>query len=281
MVKIFGKIWLLAVCLFACCMLSAQNVTNIVAEQVEKKIHVSYDLDRRADITLFLSTDGGKTFTELHRVSGDVGKNIAAGHRTIIWDVLSEQDRLVGEDFVFKVKAEGDAMVLRQKKEKQSVKYCRFITLNTAYSPLPQWSYGFKVGGLKTWGWYASLMSNFNFEGIGEPFQTGNTYILSGKSKTIRFSAQAGLVYRPCKSISIILGAGYGYRTITYRSKLADNDEIWYSWHSYPERTFKGVDVSCGLLFNIENIVFSVETVTTGFQTIEARIGVGCLSENR
>ncbi|MBR6919660.1 MAG: formylglycine-generating enzyme family protein [Bacteroidales bacterium] len=70
-------------------------------------IHVSYDLDRQADITLFFSTDGGKTFTELHRVSGDVGKNISAGHRTIVWDVLSERDRLVGEDIVFKVKADG------------------------------------------------------------------------------------------------------------------------------------------------------------------------------
>ena len=106
--KIFGNLWLMVVCLFACCMLAAQNVTNIVAEQVEKNIHVSYDLDKQADITLLLSTDGGKTFTELHRVSGDVGKNISAGHRTIVWDVLSERDRLVGDDFVFKVKAQGD-----------------------------------------------------------------------------------------------------------------------------------------------------------------------------
>ena len=92
--------------LLACQMLPAQNVTNIVAEQVEKTIHVSYDLDRQADIKLLLSTDGGKSFTELHRVSGDVGKDISAGHRTIVWDVLSERDRLVGEDFVFKVKAQ-------------------------------------------------------------------------------------------------------------------------------------------------------------------------------
>ena len=94
--------------LLACQMLAAQNVTNIVAEQVDNNIHVSYDLDKQADITLFLSTDGGKSFTELHRVSGDVGHDIAAGHRTIVWDVLSERDRLVGEEFVFKVKAQGD-----------------------------------------------------------------------------------------------------------------------------------------------------------------------------
>ena len=104
--KIFGNLWMLAVCLFACGALSAQNVTNITAEQVEKKIHVSYDLDRQADITLLLSINGGKTFSELHRVSGDMGRNIPAGHRTIIWDVLSERERLVGADFVFKVKTE-------------------------------------------------------------------------------------------------------------------------------------------------------------------------------
>ena len=273
--KLFGKIWLLAVCLFACSLLPAQNVTNIVAEQVEKKIHVSYDLDRQADITLFLSTDGGKSFTELRRVSGDVGKGVGPGHKTIVWDVLSERERLVGEDFVFKVKAEGDAKDLRHKNEQQRGRYCTFITLNSAYSPQPQWSYGFKVGGMKTWGWYASLMSNFDFVGMGEePFQTGKTYMLNGDSRTFRFSAQAGLVLQPCKPISVLLGVGYGYRTIAYWSKIADYVGTG-SWRSYPERTLEGVDVSLGMLFDIKGFALSAEAVTTNFQTIEARIGVG------
>ncbi len=85
---------------------SAQTVTNVTAEQVDKTIHVSYDLDKAANITLFLSTDGGKTYKELYRVDGAVGKNVTPGHRTIIWNVLEEVENLKGDDYVFKVKAE-------------------------------------------------------------------------------------------------------------------------------------------------------------------------------
>ena len=85
----------------------AQTVSNVTSEQVGKAIHVSYELDKQADITLFVSTDGGNTYTQLYRVSGDVGKNVSAGHKTIVWDVLAEREKLKGDDIVFKVKAEG------------------------------------------------------------------------------------------------------------------------------------------------------------------------------
>ena len=84
---------------------SAQTVTNVTAEQVNKTIHVSYDIDKLADITLFVSTDGGSTYIQLYRVSGDVGKNVSAGHKTIVWDVLAEWERLVGENIMFKVRS--------------------------------------------------------------------------------------------------------------------------------------------------------------------------------
>ena len=87
--------------------ISAQTVTHVTAEQVGKTIHVSYDLDRAADITLFLSTDGGSTYTQLYRVSGDVGKDVPAGRKTIVWDVLAERESLKSDDVVFKVWAQG------------------------------------------------------------------------------------------------------------------------------------------------------------------------------
>ena len=83
----------------------AQTVSNVTVIQVEKTIHVSYDLDVLADVTLFLSTDGGRNYTELHQVRGHVGENVLAGHNTIVWNVLAEQESLVGEDVMFKVRA--------------------------------------------------------------------------------------------------------------------------------------------------------------------------------
>ena len=85
--------------------LSAQNVSNVIATQVGKTIEVSYDLDQAADISLHLSTDGGKTFRHLHQVSGAVGKTVSSGHNTIVWNVMTELGELMGDDIVFKVKA--------------------------------------------------------------------------------------------------------------------------------------------------------------------------------
>lgn len=87
--------------------LSAQTVSNVTAEQVGKTIHVSYELDKAADITLHLSMDGGKTYQKLNQVSGDVGDNVTSSLKTIVWDVLEERERLVGDNIVFKVKAQG------------------------------------------------------------------------------------------------------------------------------------------------------------------------------
>ena len=84
--------------------LSAQNVSNVTATQVGKTIEVSYDLDKAADISLYLSTDGGKTFLHLQQVSGAVGKTVDPGHNTIVWNV-TEVGELMGDDIVFKVKA--------------------------------------------------------------------------------------------------------------------------------------------------------------------------------
>lgn len=86
----------------------AQNVTNITATQVGKNIHVSYDLDEESDVLIYVSTDGGKTFSDpLKQVSGDVGENINPGHKTIVWDVLAEQENLEGDEIVFQVEATG------------------------------------------------------------------------------------------------------------------------------------------------------------------------------
>ena len=84
----------------------SQNVTNVQVEQIGKTVHVTYTLDKTADITLHLSTDGGVTYSEpLKQVSGDVGKNIPVGTHTIVWDVLAERERLNSDDIIFMVRA--------------------------------------------------------------------------------------------------------------------------------------------------------------------------------
>ncbi|OPZ97874.1 MAG: Serine/threonine-protein kinase pkn1 [Bacteroidetes bacterium ADurb.Bin408] len=86
--------------------INAQNVTNVDSRQEGKQIIITYTLDESADISVYCSMDGGKTFgPALQQVTGDIGKNVPAGNKTIVWDVLSEVDKLQGENIAFKVKA--------------------------------------------------------------------------------------------------------------------------------------------------------------------------------
>ncbi len=90
--------------------ISAQTVSKVTAEQQGNAMVVHYDLttDSPCEVSLFVSLNGGKTWTgPLLRVSGDVGKDISGGSHTIRWEVLEELEQLVGNNIQFKVLAKG------------------------------------------------------------------------------------------------------------------------------------------------------------------------------
>ena len=92
-----------ALCFATVCAI-AQKVTNADFEQVGKQVRITYQLDKTADIQVLLSTDGGKTFgSPLRAVTGDAGKNVTAGNKTIVWSPLEEMEKLVSDNVVFKV----------------------------------------------------------------------------------------------------------------------------------------------------------------------------------
>ena len=98
----FLQISLAVLCLSA----QAQKVSNILAEQRGQEIVVFYSLDTNSpcEVSLLLSQDNGSTWGRpLKNVSGDVGKNISAGEKQIIWKVLEEREQLVGAKIKFKL----------------------------------------------------------------------------------------------------------------------------------------------------------------------------------
>ena len=93
----------LLMCFFAV-MMMAEDVTNARAEQVESTIVITYDLSKASNIRLLMSTDMSSHFVELKKVSGSVGKNVAAGsNRVITWYPLEEYDSFVADNVRFKV----------------------------------------------------------------------------------------------------------------------------------------------------------------------------------
>ena len=102
MKKAFLQIFLAVLCLSV----QAQKVSNIRAEQRGQDIVVLYSLETTSpcEVSLLLSQDNGTTWSgPLKNVSGDVGKNIFAGEKQIIWKVLEEREQLVGEKIKFKI----------------------------------------------------------------------------------------------------------------------------------------------------------------------------------
>jgi len=83
----------------------SQNVTDADFKVVGNTIEITYNLDVIANIDIFCSTDGGKTFGEsLKNVSGDVGENVMPGRKTAVWHVYAERDMIYSKSVVFKVK---------------------------------------------------------------------------------------------------------------------------------------------------------------------------------
>jgi formylglycine-generating enzyme required for sulfatase activity len=93
-----------------CLSAQAQKVSNIRAEQRGQDIVILYSLETTSpcEVSLLLSQDNGVTWSApLKNVTGDVGKNIAAGEKQINWKVLEEREQLVGDKIKFKVIANG------------------------------------------------------------------------------------------------------------------------------------------------------------------------------
>ena len=90
-----------AVCSFG------QTVSNVDAYQEGKNIIITYDIDKAGHVSdVYCSTDGGRTWGEpLRQVTGDVNKQVPAGNHRIVWNVLSEREKLSGANICFKVVA--------------------------------------------------------------------------------------------------------------------------------------------------------------------------------
>ena len=159
---------------------------------------------------------------------------------------------------------------VKPEKKAESLPKTNFLTLNAAYSLAPQMSFGFTYGQVKKLGWYVSAMSNF-----GTRF-TANEWddliyideaVASGKSSNARLSLTAGLVCRLSESIYLKIGAGYGMRVKCW--------ELNDTWYEYPRNSYKGLDLSAGLMFNVKGCTISADVVTTDFKYMEVKIGVG------
>jgi len=249
----------------------AQETVEIVKAFPQKKsIVVEYDLAEDADfVRLFVSLDGGTTYLgPLRQVSGDLTDVKAGFGHSIVWDVLKELDvdEFDSDQVRFKLN-----ILLKERWPKET-----FVTLNAAYSPAPQCSFGFSVGQVKRFGWFVSVMSNGNFSGFhadgtcdGQGFlPDGHLMQYTGETSKMRLSVMAGGMMRLQGPWMARVGLGYGNRTVCWQT----TDGQWLRNTDY---SLQGIDLSVGVQLHLKGFVISAEAVTTQFKTVEAKIGLG------
>ena len=153
-------------------------------------------------------------------------------------------------------------------KPKSSNDKYSFVTLNAAYSIAPQLSYGISFGSAGKTGWFVSAMSNFDFTGFDVVDKPFDEVAITGNSKTTRLSAIAGFMMRLGEPVYLKLGAGYGMR-------IRAAETIFGEYVEYPANTYKGIDLSAGLMFRVGGMAISLDAVTTNFKMMEVKVGVG------
>ena len=153
-------------------------------------------------------------------------------------------------------------------KPKSSNDKYSFVALNAAYSIAPQLSYGISFGSAGKTGWFVSAMSNFDFTGFDVVDKPFDEVAITGNSKTTRLSAIAGFMMRLGEPVYLKLGAGYGMR-------IRAAETIFGEYVEYPANTYKGIDLSAGLMFRVGGMAISLDAVTTNFKMMEVKVGVG------
>ncbi len=260
---------------FVCSLMAATSQAQMHTEVVrafaqDKSIVVEYDLALDADVVrLYVSLDGGETYRgPLQQVSGDVSHVTAGyGHR-IVWNVLKEMDADSFDSEMVRFKL---ILKLKERWPKES-----FVTLNASYASYPQGAMGFSVGQVRRFGWFVSMMSNGSFSGFGDKvhcdkngfIEEGYLPRYSGAVSKMRFSVMGGGLMRLSGPWIARVGLGYGIRSLCWETE----DGVWVRNDGY---SVSGLEVSAGLQWHWKGFVFSAEAVTTRFQNVEARIGVG------
>ncbi|MCD4695475.1 MAG: fibrobacter succinogenes major paralogous domain-containing protein [Bacteroidales bacterium] len=123
------RLFLTIIITSVCTLLQAQTrIENITFKQVGNNIVVNYDLycNGSFDAQLFYSTNNGKNWHgPLNSITGDV-HNVKQGQgKSIIWDVLKDQNWLFGDNIKFKVAVEPNTGNFNDTRDNQTYKWVK------------------------------------------------------------------------------------------------------------------------------------------------------------
>ncbi len=150
-----------------------------------------------------------------------------------------------------------------------------FATVDFAYSPAPQTSFGATFGSVKKFGWFVSAASNFGFNAMKadliadvDGLVNGEYPDYTGENCSTRISLIGGLLVKVAGPLCLRVGTGYGTRVKSWYT--IDDHLVKYYRDSY-----SGLDAMTGVQLNIKGLTLSMDAVTTNFKSFEMKVGLG------
>jgi hypothetical protein len=236
------------------CFLKAQVIQDVRSEVKDEKILVHYvirygSLTDYFSVSLYVSSDGGKTFTgPLREVKGDAGEGIRKGAKTIVWDALKEMP-FIEDTLTFRVRA-----------VKQPVKKKFFVTLegNTI-----TWL-GLRAGMLGKTGFYAEIRGNPDAfkkssftcnNGILTDYNVPGYYSFTGKNGYSAFSVLGGITWQAVPNLFFYYGVGYGkenYLVQINQFSYGNSTAFGKAYAKYTGYCTSGFEIDLGLIYRVK-----------------------------
>ena len=278
------KYIILLLILFSAITSFAENASNIRVRQEGKAIVVTYDLNKKSNVRILMSSGNNQQYKELKSVTGNVGKSVPAGKsRKVVWKPLEEYAEFVAQNVRFKVETQSTY-------EDYTIngKIKTLLIGQVGYSLAPQLSYGGMIGQMYNGiGWYINGRSNYNFiaptdvtcdkdgliKGEGVPFYSGNTKI---SHYTINGGFMLDLLeldWSPNNrfhTFGFYIGGGYGKRELQWET----TDGIWIKYEPTSHSGFSG---NIGFFGSFYGVTLNVGVNTINFKYLDLEAGIGLM----
>jgi hypothetical protein len=249
---------LLYVVLFAAPILcfGQSKIWDIDFEQSGDVIIIKYSLrlnesPKIKNVNAYMSTDGGLTYKQLRKVSGDVGTIDNSGNKQIVFDIFKEYgNEEISGDIQFTVEGTNVAPI----KTKVFVEY-----VFSRAAPL-----GFTFGVCKRWGGYLSFKTDAVLARKAPSSGDGKYIVKEADFSTIDFDERkyyrlawtTGIMLRLFKGCYLYSGLGYGAYGAAYQ--IVDTRAY------YCPDLQKGLEVEGGMKIVLWNFL----ALSAGYNTI-------------
>lgn len=235
----------------------AQNVTRVSSYPEGKDIAITYALDEKANISVYVTRDDGQTRTQIPKayLSGDIGKKVSSGrNKKALWHFRDQfPDQSFPSDDLRFIVVGKPVMQL-------------FVAVNGGYAPDSGPMLGATIGQVGIWGWYVKGMSTLStprpteYECDENGSVSGTLPAYSGTAAKAKAYGVAGLTLR--LGAPVYLNAGVGYGSRQYAWELNDG-----RWVKHLPESYGSVAIDGGLMVKLGHIALSAGATWLGGRT--------------